>query len=1142
MDRTDERVAQLEDELSVLKLQLKQSQAQLDLVYSQGKTEKERLQAALNNMLDGTLLHSVRDVHTGALNFDYVSGTWGKIMGVSAEDSMADVQNVFKNIEAEDLKQMLQRVYKSTDPKEKFSVEVRYNHPVTKKQRWLQITTDPFRAGDKIYSDGFIFDITARKEAEKNLVFEQKRLQALNNMPDGALYRSVRDMKTGILKFEHLYGKWEEISGVTVEESLADIRNVFGKIEPSDLKRLMQAIEESLNPLKSFEIECRYYHPAKKDEYWILISSHPRYERDEIVADGFIFDITARKIAEQKLKSEKERLETLGNHIPDGVLFRFEIDKHTRNIYLAYASATWEKITGISAEVAMTDINSMFEMIHSDDMLVVMQEIDKCVQTLTTLLCEYRITVNGQTRWLQMTSHPREEGDLIIADGIITNVTRYKEAEYELKAEKNRLQTIGDNIPGGTLFQFVRDDRTAQMRFTYTSATWNDVTGISADLATTNILNIFDALHPDDLPVLIHSIENSVQTMIDINMEIRATGGCWLHIVARPRREGTYIVWDGIITNIAGRKKIEQELKTEKIRLQNLGDNIPAGSLYQFVRDTRTRQMRMSYVSASWEDVTGISVEETLKDILKTFSNIHRGDSELFLKAIDESERTMTDFRQEIQMGNRWLQWFSRPHREETITVWDGIIMNITAHKKAEAELTQYRENLELLVQERTDELMVANEELFATNEELTAVNEELAAINEEVEVTNEELKKYQTELEKMVDERTKELVFAKDKAEESDRLKSSFLANMSHEIRTPLNGIVGFLQFLDSDDLQPVRKREYIDIIKNSSMQLTKIIDDIIDVSKIEAKQLNINPNPVYLNDLMNEMHLFYETILQSKNKEHIELILDESGFIDDCIIYIDAVRLRQIITNLIDNAVKFTDKGYIRFGYHQSAPDKLEFVVEDSGIGLPEDQLDVIFERFRQVELGNNRQYGGTGLGLTISRNLAQMKGGDMWVKSTEGFGSSFYFNIAYLPVRSEDEYIFSEIPAERSSSDMPFAGKKVLLVEPVPLKFVYYEKLILATGATIVKAESLDEWYDHLIETDHFDMVIAKGMLFNNLNSNQINHIINVRPNLPVVLVVSGEEQLPQNLFKTIIELPVGYAKFLRVLEECIPFNVP
>ena len=1125
MNITEDVVTNLETEVSSLKLQLKQAQAQLDLIYSQGKTDKERLQASINSMLDGTLFHSVRSAHSGNMHFDYVSGTWEKVLGVTAEESLADIQKVLSNIEPDDLEKLLHLIYKLNEPFESFTIDVRYYNPAKKRQMWLQITSNPFRAGDYIYADGFIFDITKRKEAEQSLAFEQKRLNALNNMPDGTLYRTIRD-KTGVLRFDHLYGKWEEISGVTVADSLADLRNVFGRFEPNDLKRLMQAIEESLNPLRSFEIECRYRHPKKKGEYWLLISSHPRYEGDEIVADGFIFDITPRKIAEQKLKVEKERLETVGNHIPDGVLFRFEIDKETKNISLAYASGTWEKITGVPTNVAMADINSVLSKIHQDDVPILMQEVDKCVQSLTTLLCEYRMIVDGATRWLQITSHPREEGDVIVADGIITDITRHKEVEIELKAEKNRLQTIGDNIPGGALFQFIRDRRTYQMRISYTSGTWQDVTGISSKQAAANIVNVFDAIHPDILPNVIQSIEDSAKSMDDLILEFRA-GNRWLHIVARPRNEGTFIIWDGIISNITSRKEIEHELETEKIRLQNLGDNLPAGSLFQFIKDKKTLQMQMSYVSASWEDVTGIPIEDALKDILKIFSKIPQDEYNIFLKAIKDSEHTMSDVKQEIQLGNRWLQWISRPRNEDAFIVWDGIIMNITARKEAETELIKYRQNLELLVQERTDELTAVNEEMSATNEELFAVNEELASVNEK-------LKKYQTELEKMVDDRTKELELAKDKAEESDRLKSAFLANMSHEIRTPLNGIIGFLQFIDKEEISPELRQEYVNIIKSSSAQLTNIIDDIIDVSKIEAKQMKLNPLPVHLNVLMNEMRLFFETFLQTRNKEHIKLIFDNSKFVEDCLIFVDETRLRQIITNLIGNSVKFTHEGYIRFSYRRSSNDMLEFEVEDTGIGLADDQKEVIFERFRQAELGNDRVYGGTGLGLTISRSLVQLKGGNMWVKSTEGVGSTFYFTIPYLPVTPEDEHIFSKSSSSKNSSDTPIIKKNILLVEPFLLKSIYLEKLISATDATVIKAINLEEWYVNLTQAGNFDMVIVDSSLFCAENSEVINNITNLRHNLKLAIIFSDTKTIEQpNLKYTVIESPIGYEKILKIL---------
>jgi signal transduction histidine kinase len=249
------------------------------------------------------------------------------------------------------------------------------------------------------------------------------------------------------------------------------------------------------------------------------------------------------------------------------------------------------------------------------------------------------------------------------------------------------------------------------------------------------------------------------------------------------------------------------------------------------------------------------------------------------------------------------------------------------------------------------------------------------------------------------------ELIRAKEKAEESDRLKSAFLANVSHEIRTPLNGIIGFLQFLTQDTLNADRRREYTRIVSSNGTQLVKLIDDIVDISKIEARQMKMHPAPVPVNTLMGDLYTFFDAYIRNAGKEHVALVLNESGSVPGCIAHVDPLRLRQVLNNLIGNAIKFTEKGYICFGYRQPAPGVLEFTVEDTGIGIPPSMHEIIFERFRQAETETNdssieRIYGGTGLGLAISRSLVQLMGGEMRVESEEGAGATFRFTVKASP----------------------------------------------------------------------------------------------------------------------------------------------
>ncbi len=236
----------------------------------------------------------------------------------------------------------------------------------------------------------------------------------------------------------------------------------------------------------------------------------------------------------------------------------------------------------------------------------------------------------------------------------------------------------------------------------------------------------------------------------------------------------------------------------------------------------------------------------------------------------------------------------------------------------------------------------------------------------------------------------------AKEKAEEADRLKSVFLSNMSHEIRTPMNAILGFINFVEREDLPAAKRNEYTRIIHNSVNQLLQLIENIIDISKLEVQQIMVYPSKFALNTLMKEIESTWA--VRIRDKKALDIILDDSSFIEPDIIDNDRERLRQVLSNLIDNAVKYTDKGFVRFGYKTADdPAYLLFFVEDTGIGIPQYQHEIIFEHFRQ---GDNTvlspKYGGTGLGLSISKGLVERMGGCIWVESTEDQGSSFFFTI--------------------------------------------------------------------------------------------------------------------------------------------------
>lgn len=235
-----------------------------------------------------------------------------------------------------------------------------------------------------------------------------------------------------------------------------------------------------------------------------------------------------------------------------------------------------------------------------------------------------------------------------------------------------------------------------------------------------------------------------------------------------------------------------------------------------------------------------------------------------------------------------------------------------------------------------------------------------------------------------------KELITAKEKAEESDRLKSAFLANMSHEIRTPLNSILGFSDLLTEPNMDPLMRSEFADLINLSGNNLLAIINDVLDISKIEAGQIVLVEMPLNAQKLISEIQKEYS---YKANIKQIELRLASNIHLDSIILTSDEMRIKQVLINFVGNALKFTEKGYIEIGV-KLTNETILFHVKDTGIGIAKEFHEKVFDRFRQVEASPSRKYGGNGLGLAITKNLGELLGGKIWLESAPNKGSTFYF----------------------------------------------------------------------------------------------------------------------------------------------------
>jgi signal transduction histidine kinase/DNA-binding response OmpR family regulator len=338
-----------------------------------------------------------------------------------------------------------------------------------------------------------------------------------------------------------------------------------------------------------------------------------------------------------------------------------------------------------------------------------------------------------------------------------------------------------------------------------------------------------------------------------------------------------------------------------------------------------------------------------------------------------------------------------------------------------------------------------------------------------------------------------RELILAKEKAEENERLKSAFLANMSHEIRTPMNGILGFAGLLKEPKLSGEEQQEYIGIIEKSGVRMLNIINDVIAISKVEAGQMKTFVSTTNINEQLEYIYNFFKPEVEQKG---MHIVRKNSLTDSEVIIKTDKEKLYAILTNLVKNAIKFSDSGTIEIGYIRrekarlvssttepksaslvSAPTELEFFVKDSGVGIPKDRLEAIFDRFVQADVSDKRAFQGAGLGLSISKAYVEMLGGKIWVESDEGKGSAFYFT---LPCNNEPEVVnpfIGEIPFDNveNKPNPKIPGFKILIAEDDEISGILISMAIKTFGRNVLKTSTGTETVEVCRNNPDLDFVL-------------------------------------------------------------------
>jgi len=466
-------------------------------------------------------------------------------------------------------------------------------------------------------------------------------------------------------------------------------------------------------------------------------------------------------------------------------------------------------------------------------------------------------------------------------------------------------------------------------------------------------------------------------------------------------KEGKIIYYDGIIEDITLRKQAEEMLRKSEQMLQMVLDNFPG---VVFWKDRHS-----NYLGCNQSFATGAGLNSPAEIVGKTDLNLPWASTEAISYRKDDLDV--------MESGKGRLHITEMQHQSDGKVIW------LDTSKFA------LRDSLGQVigvigVSNDISMLKMAEQELINTNKELAYQNNEK-------------------------EKRAIELIIAKEKAEESDRLKSAFLTNMSHEIRTPMNGILGFTELLREPNLTSDEQQDYIQTIQISGTRMLNTINNIVDVSKIESGLTKVDIKETNINEKIEFTYKFFKPEIEIKG---LQFLVKKGLPSKEAIIKTDNEKVYGILTNLIRNAIKFTYEGSIEFGYEKKG-EYLEFFVKDTGVGVPQRQHQMIFERFRQGSESHNRGYEGSGLGLSIAKSYVEMLGGKIWVESEEGKGSIFYFTIPYNAVSEEKIEIVNAVSTEHK--EVQAKNLKILIVEDDEISYSFLTKTLQKISKEVLHA---------------------------------------------------------------------------------------
>jgi PAS domain S-box-containing protein len=605
-----------------------------------------------------------------------------------------------------------------------------------------------------------------------------------------------------------------------------------------------------------------------------------------------------------------------------------------------------EKLSGIrESDIVGKKPNDVFPFLPEYGILKIIEDALKGI-VRPEIDIPYILPESGKTGWSSDTTAPVHDssGKIVGAITTVRDITERKAAEEVLRTSRQDFKELFDNAPVG--YHEINTDG----KITRINQTELKMLGYETNELCGTYYWELNADEAESKKSILSKLSGLISYSQAFERSFRRKDGKIISVLVNDNilkdPEGKIIGIRSTVEDITVQKRAEEALKESEIKYRELVENSP--------------------------DAIAIYVEGKIVFVNKECLNLMRVDSSLDLLGKPVMQFIHPDYRDMIveRMKKASIDGASLPLAEEKFIRSDGTTVDVEV--KAMPIKYENKSAVQLIVRDITER---KEAELL-----LQKKSKEYQQLNEELIQTNVELQK------------------AKEHAEESDRLKTAFLANMSHEIRTPMNGILGFAELLKRPDLTNDKQQMYIGIIEKSGSRMLNIINDIVDISKIESGLMKTTIAETNINELIEFIYSFFKPEVELKG---LELDFNNGLSSNKAIIKTDREKIYAILINLVKNSIKYTDTGSIEFGYktvETPSLQYLEFYVKDTGIGIPEDRQSAIFERFIQADIADKRAFQGAGLGLAISKAYIEMLGGKIWVESLMNTGSTFYFTLPY------------------------------------------------------------------------------------------------------------------------------------------------